>query len=207
MRSYIVNSVRSPKAKTKAALLQVMSMLDMEVYHHEHRNLNRIKEMQPSYLFTSLLYDPMKSSLGLFMMEVLNNCIHEEEVNVKMFDFISHKLQSLDKVERVPADFLLNFLVELSTLLGFSPHGEFSEATSHFDLQEGNFVADISIHPYTLSPPVSENLSLLLQRKSMEIPAGNRRKLLEALLQYYQLHIPNFTFPKSLKVLDEIFRS
>jgi len=207
MRSYIVNSVRSPKAKTKAALLQVMSMLDMEVYHHENRNLNRIKEMQPSYLFTSLLYDPLKSSLGLFMMEVLNKCIREEEENEKMFDFISQKLQSLDRIEKVPADFLLNFLLELSLLLGFAPHGKFSEATNYFDLQEGNFVSDISIHPLVLSPPVSQNLSSLLKKNSTEIPAAERRKLLEALLQYYQLHVPNFSFPKSLKVLDEIFRS
>src|SRR5438477_10130228 len=97
MQSYIVNSVRSAKSKTKASLLQVMSMLEMEVYHHEHRNLNRIKEMQPMYIFTSVLFDPLKSSVGLFMMEVLNKCIHEEEANEAMFDFIAEKLHLLDQ--------------------------------------------------------------------------------------------------------------
>src|SRR4030095_12957379 len=111
MQSYIVNSVRSAKSKTKASLLQVMSMLEMEVYHHENRNLNRIKEMQPMHIFTSLLFDPLKSSLGLFMMEVLNKCIREEEANEPMFDFITDKLQSLDRHERIPSDFLLRFLL------------------------------------------------------------------------------------------------
>src|SRR6185436_16043999 len=100
----------------KAALLQVMSLLDMEVYHHEHRNLNRIKEMRPAYVFTSLLFDPLKSSIGLFMMEVLNKCIHEEEANEEMFSFITGKLQSLDQQQKIPVDYLLQFLLELSSL-------------------------------------------------------------------------------------------
>src|SRR5256885_10343745 len=106
MQSYIVNGVRSEKSKTKAALLQVMSMLDMEVYHHEHRNLNRIKEMRPMYVYSSLLFEPLKSSLGLFMMEVLNKCIHEEEANEEMFTFIIQKLQLLDQLQKIPSDYL-----------------------------------------------------------------------------------------------------
>src|SRR6185295_4725918 len=121
MRSYIVNGVRSEKSKTKAVLLHVMSMLDMEVYHHEHRNLNRIKEMRPAYVVTSLLFDPLKSSLGLFMMEVLNKCIHEEEANEEMFAFITGKLQSLDQQQKIQAYYLLKFLLELSSLIGFYP--------------------------------------------------------------------------------------
>ncbi len=205
MRSYIVNGVRKEKSKTKAALLQVMSILDMEVYHHEHRNLNRIKEMRPSYIFSSLLYNPLKSGLGLFMMDMLNKCIREEEANEEMFGFITQKLQALDKQKKIPSDYLLKFLFELSSLIGFYPHGEFSSNTSYFDLQAGRFVADPSVHPYMIHPPLSENLSMLLQEDHEEISSVARRKLLNVFLQYYQLHVPNFTMPKSLRVLETIF--
>ena len=207
MQSYIVNSVRSAKAKTKAALLQAMSQLDMEVYHHENRNLHRVKEIQPMYLYQSLLFDPLKSSVGLFMIEVLSKSIREEEQNEDMFAFITEKLQWLDLQQKVPVNFLLNFLLDLSTLLGFSPQGVFSEVNSYFDLQEGNFVAEVSRHPLLLNPSTSEMLSKLIQQGEKEISAGDRRKLLDSLLQYYQLHVPNFSLPKSLKVLDEVFRS
>src|SRR6476620_11401393 len=100
MQSYIINGVRSEKSKTKAGQLQVMSILEMEVYYQENRNLNRIKEMRPAYVFTSLLFDPLKSSLGLFMMEVLNKCIHEEETNEAMYAFIADGLQLLDQQQR-----------------------------------------------------------------------------------------------------------
>lgn len=210
MQSYIVNGVRSEKSKTKAGQLQVMSMLEMEVYHHENRNLNRIKEMRPAYVFTSLLFDPLKSSLGLFMMEVLNKCIHEEETNEAMFAFITGKLQSLDQQQKIPADYLLKFLLELSSLIGFYPHGEFNSATSYFDLQAGRFVADAAVHPYVIHPPISEYLSMLLRQEDLPEVSNFgkvRRQLLDVLLQYYQFHVPNFSLPKSLHVLQEVFQS
>ena len=220
MQSYIVNGVRSEKSKTKAALLQVMTMLDMEVYHHEHRNLNRIKEMRPSYIFSSLLFDPLKSSLGLFMMEVLNKCIHEEEANEEMFGFITEKLKSLDHQQKISSDYLLKFLLDLSSLMGFYPHGEFTASTSYFDLQAGRFTSDASIHSYMIHPALSESFSLLLHQKdfstvsnsdkvesAFKFDSQTRRLLLNALLQYYQLHVPNFSLPKSLHVLQEVFQS
>jgi DNA repair protein RecO (recombination protein O) len=207
MQSYIVNGVRSEKSKTKAALLQVMSMLDMQVYHHEHRNLHRIKEMRPSYVFTNVLYDPLRGSIGLFMMEVLNKCIHEEETNEAMFGFITDKLQSLDQQQKILPDHLLKFLLDLASLLGFFPHGEFSDATSYFDLQEGKFVSDASIHPYMIHPPLSEYFSSVIKNHSERIPAVIRKNLLAALLDYYKLHVPNFSVPKSLHVLQEVFQN
>lgn len=207
MQSYLVNSVRSPKAKTKAALLQAMSMLEMEVYHHENRNLHRIREMQPMYLYRTVLFDPLKSSVGLFMIEVLGKCIHEEEGNEKLFSFIAGRFQTLDHSDKVPVNFLLNFLLQLAARLGFSPHGTSTAVNPIFDLQEGIFVAEGSMHPLALDRPLSENLSLLMQDETAEISAAERRKLMDALLQYYRLHVPNFTTPKSLKVLEEVFRS
>jgi DNA repair protein RecO (recombination protein O) len=220
MQSYITNGVRKEKSRTKAVLLQVMSMLDMEVYYHEHRNLHRIREMRSEYIFSSLLFNPLKAAAGLFMMEVLNKCIREEEPNEEMFSFISEKLQTLDRQEKIPANQLLTFLLELSSLVGFYPHGELCTATSYFDLQAGRFVADASIHPYMVSPPLSENFSLLIRQENFsktsdfakaegttQFDSPLRRKLLDTLLQYFQLHVPNFSYPKSLHVLQEIFQN
>lgn len=206
LQSYIVNGVRSAKAKTKAALLQPMSMLDMEVYHHENRHLHRIKEMQPMYFYGSLLFDPLKSSVGLFMLEMLGKCIREEESNEKMFAFIMGELQRLDLEERIPVNFLLHFLLDLSALLGFAPHGPYTAASSRFDLREGIFVSEITHHPRLLDESLSFSLASLIQNRAAELPAGERRKLLNALLQYYLVHVPNFTLPKSLRVLEEVFR-
>jgi len=46
LQSYIVNSVRSSKAKNKIALFQPLTLLEMVVYHKNHQGLQRISEMR-----------------------------------------------------------------------------------------------------------------------------------------------------------------
>jgi DNA repair protein RecO (recombination protein O) len=207
MQSYLVNGVRTEKAKTKAALLQVMSQLDLRVYHHEHRHLHRIKEMQSFYLYRSLLFTPLKSSLGLFMMEVLNLCIKEEEPNENMFQFISHQLTRLDQAATLEPDSLLHFLLQLSGLLGFFPQGKFEAGRPAFDLTEGRFTSGSTPHPQMLLPPVSENFSKVIHAQKILLSSPERRALLDHLLNYYRLHVPEFRIPKSLRVLDEVFHA
>src|SRR4030095_3209256 len=113
MQSYIINGVRSPKSRFKASLLQSLSLLEMEVYYRENRNLNRIKEFQPAYIFKSIPFDVVKSSVGLFMIDVLSKSIREEEPNTGLFQFIFEKVTSLDECEQLPPEFLLHFLIRL----------------------------------------------------------------------------------------------
>lgn len=207
LQSYIINGVRSSKSKFKAAFLQSLSLLDMEVYYRENRNLSRVKEFRAAFVFSSIPFDLVKGSVGLFMIEVLNKSIHEEEANVSLFNFIFNKIKGLDELKKVSPGFLIRFLLDLSAHLGFYPNGTFTSATPNFDLKEGTFVNSGKGHPFSLDESVSSNLSALVQRKDIEITSFPRKLLLEALLQYYQLHIPNFSRPKSLRVLEEVFRN
>ncbi|MEO6167235.1 MAG: DNA repair protein RecO [Chitinophagales bacterium] len=207
LQSYIINGVRSNKSKIKASLLQSLSLLDMEVYHREHRNLNRVKELQAAIVFKSIPFHLLKGSVGLFMIEVLGKSIHEEEANEPLFHFIFEKIKFLDELEHVPAGFLVEFLIDLSVYLGFQPHGSYSERTPHFNLHEGMFTATGNAPSNTLDAGTSQQLSEFIQHNTTYITAPSRKLLLEAMLQYYQLHVPNFSRPKSLRVLEEVFRA
>jgi DNA repair protein RecO (recombination protein O) len=141
------------------------------------------------------------------MIEVLNKSVREEEVNASLFNHLFEKIGELDEIDKLPADYLLNFLVGLSVHLGFHPDGSFSITTPFFSLSEGRFMNGEKMLPNTLNEKTSEHLSLLIHAPSSEISPISRKLLLEALLQYYQLHIPNFSRPKSLRVLEEVFRN
>lgn len=207
LRSYIVNGVRSAKSKTKASILQSLSLVEMEIYHHEHRSLNRIREIRSAFVFASIPFDVLRGSVGLFMIEVLNKSIREEESNERLFHFIFEKIKSLDESQKVSPLFLIDFLLDLSLHLGFHPDGHYSEAAPHFDLKEGLFISATVTNPYALDESLSMNLSLLLEKKSPDLPARSRKLLVEALLHYYQLHVPDFSRPKSLRVIEEVFRA
>src|SRR6187200_2515467 len=88
LRSYIVNGVRSAKSKTKASVLQSLSLVEMEIYHHEHRSLNRIREIHSAFVAARIPFDVLRGSVGLFMIEVLNKSIREEESNEPLFRYI-----------------------------------------------------------------------------------------------------------------------
>lgn len=209
MRSYIVNGVRKINAKQKAALLRPLSLLHLEVYESPGKNIQRIKEYRPAELFTSLPFDIQKSSVGMFIGEVLHKSIKEEEENEELFEFLFNSISFLDKTESSCANFPLWFLLDLSRHLGFYPRNNFSEMRPHFDLVEGDFVEEDRQSYGKLDQVVSGKIAQLLDLNLSEfekLPLSGRRRneLLQHLLKYYEQHVANFGSVKSLEVLREV---
>src|SRR6187200_113375 len=71
LQSYIVNGVRSRTVKSRIALYQPLTLLDLVVYHRENANINRIKEVKCLYPYQSIPTDIKKSALAIFIMEVI----------------------------------------------------------------------------------------------------------------------------------------
>ena len=80
-RKYIISGVRKKNAKVSASLLQVMSIVDLVVYERPDRDLTRIKEIKPAYLYRSIPFEVRKGAVGLFMIEVARKTIREVEEN------------------------------------------------------------------------------------------------------------------------------
>ncbi len=209
MRSYIINGVRSRKARIKASSLQVMSLVDMVAYDRHEKGLNRVRELRPALVFQSLPFNVRKSAVGLFMAEMARKTIREPEENKRLFDFLYRTFRFLDETTGPIANLHLFFLLELSSFLGFVPAEEWSEKTPLFDLQEGIFVSEPPPHPHYLEKGESLLLHQLLE-KTMEacnelpMQRQQRRLLLLHLIDYYRLHIENLPEIHSHEVLQEV---
>lgn len=211
LQSYLLNSVRSKKAKIKPSVLQPLSLLDMVVYHKENRGLQRISEIRNNPLFTSIPYHPIKSTIAFFLNEILYKSIREEEPNLHLFEFIFNSLHWLDLKTEHYTNFHLLFLLQLSKYLGFYPHGEYSAETSYFNLPEGKFCEKEPLHVHFLSFPQSEQLDTILKSTyeditTISISTTERKFLLEKIIDYYELHITGFQTIKSYKILEEVIR-
>ena len=209
LQSYIINGVRGKSKTLKPSLIQPLAMLSMEVYKREGKNINRAKSLEPLFLFKEIPFDVVKSSLAMFIAEVLNKCVVEEEKNSALFNFLKAKIISLDE-EKSVSDFHLKFLAQLTSYLGFSPHGKYSEATPVFDLMEGSFVsAAKNLHPHFVVGETARDLSELFSPSPNLFPQGRgtvaRKEILTALLEYYSLHVSSFKKIKSLEVLEQVF--
>src|SRR4051812_1798980 len=119
LQSYIVNGIRSKTAKNKIALYQPLTLLDLVVYHRKNANIERIKEVHCFHPYVSVTSDVKKSSIALFLIELLNKVVKDESHAKELFDFITKSLITLDLMTDEFENFHLIFLLRLSRYLGF----------------------------------------------------------------------------------------
>jgi DNA repair protein RecO (recombination protein O) len=213
IQSYLVNGVRvsTKKGPGKANLFQPAAILDLVVYHHELKNLQRIKEFKWGTIYQHLFFDVVKNSVALFMVELLQKTLKQPEANPDLFHFIEDAFMHLDAAdEHVTGNFALFFALHLTSFYGFRFSDDYTEATPFLDLQEGEFVHDHPIHPYFLQGQYSFITSQLLkvmqphELKEVRLNQETRRILLQAYQTFYALHVPDFGLMKTLPVLQEV---
>jgi DNA repair protein RecO (recombination protein O) len=213
LQSYIVNGVRqaSSKGTAKSAYFQPAAILDLVAYHNEHKNLQRIKEYNWAHLYQHLLSDVRKNSVAVFMIELVNKCVKEPETNNELFYFIEDALLHLDEVSpRVTANFPLFFALHLAVFFGFRINDEYTQEQHYLDLMEGVYVEEQPRHPHYLEGPEAEAVSYLLKAQhpvdleDLPLNGEMRRRILNALENFYALHISDFGTMKTLPVLREL---
>ncbi len=213
IQSYLVNGVRisTKKGSGKATLFQPAAILELEAYHNELKQLQRLKEFRWGYLYQNIFSDIKKNAVALFMVELLTRCLKQPETNEDLFHFSEDAFIHLDRGnDTITANFPLFFALHLAVLLGFRMNDNFSDKKNVFDLLEGNFVVSKPVHPHFIEERLAEITSHLLkimrpeELEEIKLNHDFRRKLLYAYETYYALHIQDFGSLKSIPVLREI---
>ncbi len=208
LKSYLLRGVlKSKKGKLRASLFQPLTQLHIEAIHRDKGTLERIKEAKVVAPYQTLHTQVVKSSLVLFLAEMLKNCIQEEEANPELFDYISHSLQWLDVHDTI-ANFHILFLLKLTAYLGFYPDTSNGNAP-YFNLLEGMFENE----PQGDYSQSGEAVTVLKRFFGINFDAlagtkttkKQRFETLNLLLLYYQLHLQGYKKPKSLLVLNQLF--
>ncbi|WP_295126807.1 DNA repair protein RecO [uncultured Chitinophaga sp.] len=212
VQSYIVNGARSSKPKaSKGNLLQPGNILDLVVYHHDQKNIQRISEYKMSYIYTSLHVNVVKNTVALFIIEILQKALRQPEHTPALFYFTSTALQALDLCStQVAANIPLYFTLKLAEHLGFRINGHFSNYTPYLDMQEGVYTDLPPHHNFHLDATNSEITDRLLSvpnpidLDSVPLNKERRRFLLYRYLDFFKLHMPDFPELNSPPILHEI---
>ena len=208
VRSYMVKGVRGKKSKYKATIFQPMTLVELVISNTDKAELQRISEINISFPYSDIPYNVIKSSITLFLNEIVCKAIQEQNSNEDMFEFISNSLQILDLKKDNCSNFHIFFMLQLSRYLGFFPQGNYS-SSAVFDLMEGRFVSLVPNHPHYLNANQSWLLSELMNVEysathQLPIDKTARKQLLQALIKFYQLHIPSFGEIKSHEILEQV---
>jgi len=210
-QSYLVNAARSKKSQNKASLLQPLFLVDLVAYQKQTRELHRIKELRSHHVYQNLPFEITKSSIAIFLAEVLYKSINEQESYPEMYDFIKNSLLYFDLMETGSANFHLWFLFRLTEYLGFLPDTSRVGFEGWLDIKKGAVVHFQPSHPFYANKEATEYLMKLSYLKiheigEFEIPRRMRDSLISVLIDYYQLHFDNLGEIKSLNVLREVFK-
>jgi DNA repair protein RecO (recombination protein O) len=213
IQSYLVQGVRvtSHKKNYQASYFQPGALLDLVVYHHDQKSLQRIKEFKWSYLYESLLFDVVKNSILLYIIELVTKTIKQPETNTDLFAFIEDALIWLDQcLTETSANFPIYFALHFSSFFGFQMSNDPLVNNNILDLINGKFISDLPNHTQLLQGEVVLQLKELIKvmhpDELIEIPLNRlaRQEILDALEKYYSIHISEFGKMKTLPILKQL---
>lgn len=208
LKSYLLRNVlKSRKGKLRASYFQLLTQLELTATHRDKGTLERINEVKLSEACHSLHTDVVKSSIVMFLAEMLRMSIREEEANPPLFQFLQESLNWLDSSEAV-SNFHILFLLKLTSFLGFYPD-ESTIDKKYFNLEEGYF-EDIPGGKTSEEGPHVEALKSFFgidfdTISRVKLTKKTRSEVLNLLLMYYKLHLQAYKNPKSVLVLNQLF--
>ena len=130
LKSYFVpNAFSTKKGNQKIAYFQPLSILEIEASHKNKGSLEHFKEIKLAHAYKNIPNDIIKSTIVLFLSEILHYSIHEEEKNESLFDFLESALLWLDAHDEM-ANFHLILMLEMTKFFGFYPDN--SESVFNF---------------------------------------------------------------------------
>ncbi len=213
-QSYMVRGVRSQKGRgSKAALFQPLFTLEFEaeIPKQSRGDLHYFKEIRTARVLSKTPFDIKRSTIALFIAEMLYRLVQESETNLNLFDFTWGAVEALDTIEDGVglANFHLWFMANLSRELGYVPTEIYRDGF-WFNIAEGHYTEKRPIGQLSLSPKISEVFAMLLnldvqQLSELKIGRETRIEVLEGFVSFYGYHLDAVHNIQSIKILQELF--
>lgn len=207
--SFIQRVPKSQRSRVPKQLFRPMAVLNIAFDYRQRQRLQRITEASMAFPLTSVPFEASKFTIAMFLAEFTCLCTRAEQQNSSLFAFVEHSVRWLDLCERDFANFHIIYMVHLAPFVGFAPNLSADEGDV-FDLRAGCFVSLLPSHNDYLLPADGRRLRLLLRLSYatmhlLRLSHDERNRMVDAIVTFYRLHVPDFPEPRSLAVLREVF--
>ncbi len=199
------------KGRSKTAILQPMFVLEFEGLQSPKMQMHRMKDVRQAFPLRTTPFDVRKSTISLFMAEVLYRVVREVEPHSPLFDFVAACVEALDDMEDAAAvaNFHLWFLVQLSAHLGIYPGNEYLSG-AWFDISEGLFTPIKPSHLNCFSDDNSRIFGLLMAADAaalaqINLARGQRSAFLVAMMSHFTYHLESAGTIRSIDILRDVF--
>ena len=208
--SFIIRRSKSKRSNNSSRIYSKLAILDIVFNHKEKKSIHNITEASLAHHYSSLNVNIFKSSIGLFLNEIIYKSIKEEEENKPMFEFIADSLISFDKLDQGINNFHMHFLWKFTKLLGFPPQNNFAPTNEYFNMEEGSFKNTAAAEPFYMDKQQSKEIHELINSDSdnladLKLNNAKRKFHIDSLVKYYKLHHDRSLEVSSLQVLEQVF--
>jgi DNA repair protein RecO (recombination protein O) len=186
-----------------------LSLIEFEPSGRQHAEIQYLKEFSFSPVLPEIYSDMRKSSIAMFIGELLYKILKEEESSSSLYEYISKSICMLDALREGIPNFHLHFMVQLSRYMGFSIPAN-PNRYDYFDIKHSRFAFIKPLHPQFFNKDDTKILSDLLelpanQLKDLKLSGEQRKNFANRMLDFYSSRFDHTLIMKSLIVLHEIF--
>jgi len=209
LKSFIIQSVRKQKSRISPSSVQLLASVDIDYYHKEDTELFQLKEIKTNVLWLSLYSDMRKMSMGMYMAELTKKIVNKYENHSDVYELLWQVLYKLENSDQSWSAHLW-YTIQLKALSGFSLLKKELDDDHYYDIRSSQTLRTKPLHGYFFDKDMMEILKELEDLEIEHIDAiviGKNVKniLLENLIEYFKVHVHNFTDVKSLDILKTVF--
>lgn len=203
-QSFIFNGV---KGKNKPYIFQAFHFISFSCRFNQNKQLNSAYLAELTHPLHSITTDIRKSSIALFLTEVLSKVLVEGNYSDKLYGFLLKTITEFNNQKFSP-NFHLFFIVKLLTYLGIQPNNNYCELLPYFNVNDACFSnKSSSVINYDINNSFSKFLGTNIDNFSQIIlDKKDRNEMLNLLLKYIKKHLQiNTDNIKSHHILKTIF--
>lgn len=210
----MVRGVKKPKSKF-SALIEIGNILDVVYYYKSSRSVQILSEASYATKNKNLRSDFEKMATMTSAIELINQLLHENEVNEPLFDFTKNMLCWLDSADIHPPKLFPYLQIRLAELTGIGLQLDTSQLqaeTNYLNLESG-LVTDksVSSHAYVLTQNQYHYIRIALQSHSsalfeLSFETGELKELIEHLDRYLKYHVEGLRDRKSDAIFEQILQ-
>lgn len=219
MVSFILKNVRAKsKNKQPLNLCQPGMFLQIEFNYYPLKNLQYLKSFNQYICYKTLFNNIVKTSILLYIIEIINKTIIHPEKNDLLFNFIENFIRMLDEGNnQFTTNLPIYFLIQFAQLLGIGVEKlaeasasnfkdnfsmEFNEEVGKYGNKYPQTKKDIFDFSY-ISEIVKSSMNIQ-QFTALKISKDNRQLLFNFFHHHYSLHGKSLNNLKTYNVIKQI---
>lgn len=197
-RSCFIRGIFSPKSRKRPYLFPLRELC-LTASARQRSGLLSISKLELCD-DRNLVFNVKAGAVLFFVADILNQLLKNDEANQRFYEEIAAFLDQLEN-GNYSSHFVFMFKVLSSAgILPLLSSGRF------LDPESGQYGAEMSHQLFDAD--MSDIFRNVIDHHSpyeLRFDSSQKAKMLDALMLYFALHIPDFKIPKSLEVVQQIF--